>query len=51
MFSVTGTVALLISTGYWPAREDLLVGDKNFINEPLVNRDRIILPPLYIKLV
>ena len=26
------------------------VGDKNIINEPLGNRDRIILPPLYIKL-
>ena len=35
---------------YWPAREDLAVGDKNLINEPLVNRDRIILPPLHIKL-
>ena len=27
----------------WPAREDLAVGDKNIINEPLVSRDRIIL--------
>ena len=34
----------------WPAREDLAVGDKNIINEPLVCRDRIILPPLHIKL-
>ena len=34
----------------WPAREDLAVGDKNIINEPLVDRDRIILPPHYIKL-
>ena len=34
----------------WPAQEDLAVGDKNIINKPLVNRDRIILPPLYIKL-
>ena len=33
-----------------PAREDLVVGDKKIINEPLVDRDRIILPPLYIKL-
>ena len=32
------------------AREDLAVGDKNIINEPLVNRDCIILPPLHIKL-
>ena len=34
----------------WPAREDLAVGDKNIINEPLVSRDRIILPLLHIKL-
>ena len=26
------------------------MGDKNIINEPLVNRDRIILPPPYTKL-
>ena len=34
----------------WPARGDLAVYDENIINEPLVNRDRIILPQLYIKL-
>ena len=34
----------------WPAREDLAVGDKNITNEPLVNSDCIILPPLHIKL-
>jgi hypothetical protein len=34
----------------WPNREELVVGEKNVINEPLVNRDRIILPPLHIKL-
>ena len=34
----------------WPAREDLAVGDKNIINEPLINRDHIILPPHHIKL-
>ena len=34
----------------WPSRQDLAVGDKNIITEPLVNRDRIILPPLHIKL-
>ena len=34
----------------WPALEDLAVGDKNIINEPLVNRDCIILPSLHIKL-
>ena len=34
----------------WPACEDLAVGDKNFTIETLVNRDRIMFPPLYIKL-
>ena len=34
----------------WPSREDLAVGDKNIINEPLVSRDCIISPPLHIKL-
>ena len=33
----------------WPAREDLAVSNENIINEPLVNRDCIILPPLHIK--
>lgn len=31
-------------------REELKVGTKNVINVPLVSRDRIILPPLHIKL-
>ena len=34
----------------WPARENFAVGDKNKINGPLINRSRIILPPLHIKL-
>ena len=34
----------------WLARDALLVGQKNVINEPLVNRDRIIFTPLHIKL-
>ncbi|GFX08255.1 uncharacterized protein TNCV_3267451 [Trichonephila clavipes] len=34
----------------WPVREELKVGTKNVINTPLVSRDRIILPPLHIKL-
>ena len=34
----------------WPAQEDLSVGYKNIIHKPLVSRDRIILPPLHIKL-
>ena len=34
----------------WPKRENLTVGDKNIINEPLVSRDRMILPTLHIKL-
>ena len=35
---------------YWQPRITLRAGDKNIINEPLVPRDRIILPPLHIKL-
>ena len=34
----------------WPERESLEVGTANVINEPLVPRDRIIFPPLHIKL-
>ena len=34
----------------WPAREGLIPGQQNVINPPLVSRDRIILPPLHIKL-
>ena len=34
----------------WPAREGPAVGNKNIINELLVNRDRIILSLLHIKL-
>ncbi|KAI6652425.1 hypothetical protein LOD99_7439 [Oopsacas minuta] len=34
----------------WPPRECLKVGDKNVINNPLVHTNRIILPPLHIKL-
>ena len=34
----------------WPAREDLAAGNKNNVNEPVLNRNRIILPPLHIKL-
>lgn len=34
----------------WPARNSLTVGKANVIREPLVNRDKIILPPLHIKL-
>ena len=34
----------------WEPRITLRVGDKNIINEPLVPGDRIILPPLHIKL-
>ncbi|GFS88860.1 uncharacterized protein TNCV_3569571 [Trichonephila clavipes] len=34
----------------WPVLEELKVGTKNVINTPLVSQDRIILPPLYIKL-
>lgn len=34
----------------WPPREALVPGQQNVINPPLVSRDRIILPPLHIKL-
>lgn len=34
----------------WPSRETLIPGKQNVINAPLVSRDRIILPPLHIKL-
>jgi len=34
----------------WPVREELVVGENNVINEPLVDRDRILPPPLHIKL-
>ena len=34
----------------WPIREELVVGENNVINEPLVNCDSILLPPLHIKL-
>ena len=34
----------------WPVRQELAMGEKNIVNEPLVSRDRIILPPLNIKL-
>ena len=34
----------------WPKREQLVVGESNVVNKPLVGRDKIILPPLHIKL-
>ena len=34
----------------WPVREHLQVGEKNIINEALVSQDKIIFPPLHIKL-
>lgn len=34
----------------WPSREALVPGNHNVTNVPLVSRDRIILPPLHIKL-
>jgi hypothetical protein len=33
----------------WPPRDYMVVGGQNVINEPWVARDRIILPPLHIK--
>lgn len=34
----------------WPVRKCLNVGDRNIINQPLVDRNKIIFPPLHIKL-
>ena len=34
----------------WPPRIDMTVNETNIINEPLVPRDKIIIPPLHIKL-
>jgi hypothetical protein len=34
----------------WPVRTSLEVGKKNVINQPLVDREKIIFPPLHIKL-
>lgn len=34
----------------WPVRETLTVGEKNVIHQPLVPREKIIFPPLHIKL-
>ena len=34
----------------WPIREELLAEANNVINEPLVDRDNILFPPLHIKL-
>jgi len=35
---------------HWPARQNLLSGEKNVINKPLVDPENILLPPLHIKL-
>jgi len=35
----------------WPKRDVMVVGEKNVIAEPLVDRSKIIFPPLHIKLV
>ena len=34
----------------WPSRTELTVGDRNIINPSLVDREKIIFPPLHIKL-
>jgi len=33
----------------WPLRENMTLGRANIINEPLVDIEKIILPPLHIK--
>jgi len=37
-------------TVHWPKREQLQPGSKNVSNVSLVDREKILLPPLYIKL-
>jgi hypothetical protein len=37
-------------TVHWPEREQLLTGSKNVSNVSLVDREKILLPPLHIKL-
>ncbi|PZC80047.1 hypothetical protein B5X24_HaOG215516 [Helicoverpa armigera] len=37
-------------TKIWPLRENMEVGKANVINEPLISRENILLPPLHIKL-
>ena len=34
----------------WPKRNEFTVGEKNICNESLVSPDKVILPPLHIKL-
>lgn len=38
------------SVKVWPQRRNLLPGTKNILHEPLVERQKILLPPLHIKL-
>lgn len=37
-------------TRNWPSRDIMILGQQNVINEPLVDREKIIFPPLHIKL-
>jgi hypothetical protein len=34
----------------WPKRDSLIPGKKNVLNNPLVNPEKVVLPPLHIKL-
>ena len=34
----------------WPVRQSLTPGTKNVINQPLVDREKILMPPLHLKL-
>ena len=34
----------------WPKRNEFTVGEKNILNESLVSPDKVLLPPLHIKL-
>jgi hypothetical protein len=34
----------------WPKQDSLIPGKKNVLNNPLVNPEKVVLPPLHIKL-
>jgi len=34
----------------WPKRESLIPGEKNAVNTPIINPEKVYLPPLYITL-
>lgn len=38
------------TTIIWPARTEMISGEKNVVKRSLVSRDKILLPPMHIKL-